>query len=213
MPPVELVLDRSSVVLAGAWNQAIFSPSWVKERVFEGQDSEHWLGLLVTGGLIAQYSTPKVILTILPGRVDFKWRERSSNAAQEAEAAALRTLLALPETPIEAVGINLGFDVESVDCVLEVFMPPDATRLASTGAEVKTVALSRSLVLGQTTVTMVVGRNQAGQVQIDFNHNLPNLNRTGKSAAEVLRGKSQSAWSDSARLLKKLYSIELEGGT
>src|SRR5262245_2488644 len=100
--------DGWNVVLVGFWNRSLFLPEWVGPRLFPAPGMELEIALLPTLPII--YRDQQVSMEISWGRLVF----RPLNLADEAailrvEGMAREMLRGLPETPIQGVGVNLGF--------------------------------------------------------------------------------------------------------
>lgn len=107
-------LEKTSVVLSGAWNQAIFTPEWVAARILGQQEPKFHtvLALLATGGTMVEIAPlGKAALRLLPGRLEVRPLDPSDDALQDIERIAIAAAKALPETPLGAIGINFGYSM------------------------------------------------------------------------------------------------------
>jgi|GEM_PF-5499116 len=61
------ISDQFTVVLAGAWNRAIFAPEWVSKHLFEGAEIDFEVGMGV-GRIVATRLIAKDII-LVPAQV------------------------------------------------------------------------------------------------------------------------------------------------
>src|SRR4051794_4599196 len=97
--------DGWSIILAGFWNRSLFLPEWVGPRLFPGPGMEIEVALLPALPLI--YRDQQVSMEIWWGRLVFRPLNLTDNAILQRVETMARTMLhTLPETPVQAVGIN-----------------------------------------------------------------------------------------------------------
>ena len=125
------------VILAGFWNRLIFTPEWVADRVFHHAEFETYVALLPVLPII--FSDKSVSMEVSLARLLFRPVEWAADAGlARAERMAREVLKALPETPVQAVGVNFSY-VEDFppDYLLAVFNDNDPQDLATMGWEIK----------------------------------------------------------------------------
>src|SRR6266404_6334469 len=100
--------DGWNPTLAGFWNRMIFTPEWVCPRLFPGPQIETHFALFPLLPLI--YRDEQVVMEISALRLVFRPRILDDDVSLlRAETMARTALTALPETPVQAVGINFAF--------------------------------------------------------------------------------------------------------
>ncbi len=112
---MELSANQNVIVIAGAWNPAIFSKEWVENYLFDSQLVEgppNFLNLpgnpkLIFEGMVFKLngvgiSCKQGMLTILVDSMD-------SDHFVKAEELAYKLVEFLPHTPVNAFGINFQF--------------------------------------------------------------------------------------------------------
>jgi hypothetical protein len=110
---MKLDLKRPTLVLAGAWNPAIFQPGWIAHHVF-GEP----VGAELTMNVAQQRlgNEEKIVIyidnvgfTVSLSRVEIFAARADSSAFDAVENAAAKILELLPHTPVAAYGINFFF--------------------------------------------------------------------------------------------------------
>lgn len=105
-----------SVVVAARWNRAILTPAGIRQRIF-GINDDVPLEVMIPIDLLAppQVALNDMVviadwhrLVIRPRKLDFKSLCGAMSLAQNA-------VNSLPETPFEAVGINIAYKIEEVE--------------------------------------------------------------------------------------------------
>lgn len=196
---MKLALPRCSVVIVGAWNVQIFTPEWTRGLFPAARGFEALLG---PGGLMVRAVVGRVSVTVLGAQVLAQPLEH--DAFEECERVAVQVLAALPETPVPAFGINVGFDIDSPSEMLaRVLTPPEGDALTQAGAAVRLVNARRQLTIGEDSVTVNVERELATeQVRLDFNHHFDVRTPAAKVAAPMLQGMVGPALRRSAELAR-----------
>lgn len=205
---MRLSRERSSVVLAGAWNQAIFTPEWTAKSLFGGKPAAPVVGMLATGGLAAQYSADGVELQVLPGRLELRSTSLPIDHAR-LERLAADCLGQLPETPVQAYGINGGFDFAAPpEAFAQLLSFSDEAALAPFG-KVEKRLLVRELVRTDSSLSINVAQAK-GRFQVDLNVHRP-VNADARRAKELLpEGSVKAAFDEFLRVLHDVYKLELE---
>ncbi|SRR6266568_302397 len=94
----------TSVVVRGAWNPAIISPSWLLQyKVVEGSPTNLRI-MVTTGGNRVAFDFDKVKWTVDASRLEIKAQE-----FVDCGSYAARLLGLLPHTPIKAIGTTFTF--------------------------------------------------------------------------------------------------------
>lgn len=104
-----LDLGLPTVVVAGAFNPAIFSPSWVANVLYEIPEGQNVEGVMLVDESELQPDRPyisKVAVTAQPERLNIFIDEIDGETVGLAEQILARTARALPHTPVAGIGIN-----------------------------------------------------------------------------------------------------------
>jgi len=208
---MELVLDRCSIVIVGDWNLAIFRPDWVGKRLFP-DEPEFQFGFDVApgSGAITHYQSTKVWLAASAGRLEFKPLDQGADAFSAVEESARTVLGLLPETPIGACGINLGFDAKAESSVTAVLTLSDGAALQAASAVVSATKIARTIEFGGSRFNFTIEHDAANEVlKIDFNHHNPV--RSGQEALKLLRGNMTKSLDVSRRFLDEVYMKKKTG--
>ncbi len=202
-----------NIVLAGFWNRSIFLPVWAFPRLFPqfaepGHEVQTEVALLSALPLI--YRDSQVAMEISGARLAFQPQVLNDECLLRCEAMARSMLLALPETPVQAVGINFGFREDlAAGQMGALFTGFDDTELGQQGWEISERKLVRRLVHGDDTLILTLTQGREG-IDFDFNFNTEAVaNRPANRAVEERR--SLRLRDAALALLSETYHLELEG--
>ena len=139
----------------------------------------------VPAGVFTRFELQDADLTLAPGQLQVQPLEDTPAAWNASEGVALTILALLPETPLQAFGINVGLDLDETAEVRSVLDLTDVKPLAGLGATPELLAVSRRLRLDEHVVNVNVSRSD-GTTRLDANHHFETPN--ARTAAEVLKG-------------------------
>jgi len=200
--------DGWSIVLAGFWNRSLFLPEWVGPRLSPEPGMEIEIALLPALPVI--YRDQQVSMEIAWGRLVFRPLNLADDAGLlRAEGMARSMLQALPETPVQAVGINFGFREQiPPGHVLAMFNDVDDAELGQQGWAIGERKLARRLTRDNDALALTMTYN-GESVDIDFNfHTDTQANAVAQQAVETRRSlRLRDAAID---LLRQTYHLELE---
>jgi hypothetical protein len=155
-----------TIVLAGAWNRAIFTPDWVQRKLFAGE-GEVVVEVLFGEVSGLRYVSPGVSLTVLAGRLQITPARVERALIDRAERVAVDLLGALPETPTQARGINLVVREPEVGPYAPLFLdPPSITAEGVAAIEGRRVGWR--FAFGEEQVNVQAELSRAG-VSVEFN--------------------------------------------
>lgn len=98
-----------TLVVVGKWNIHVFSPDWVKQNLFEGEEMK--ISVVLPSGPF-QFRGNSFELTVSDNRLHFELLSKEDSARIDA-IQALRTILRLlGQTPVTAFGINFVYDTD-----------------------------------------------------------------------------------------------------
>lgn len=203
--------DGWNVVLAGFWNRSIFLPEWAFPRLFPrhtqpGGEVQTEVALLQALPLI--YRDAQVAMEISGGRLVFRPQVLNNECLLRCEVMARAMLLALPETPVHAVGINFGFREDlPPGHVVAMLNDVDDAELSQQGWTIGERKLIRKLTHGDDLLGL--GITFGGQA-FDFDFNFHT-----EAGANVLQaveeGRILRLRDAALSLLRETYHLELEG--
>jgi len=198
-----------SVVLAGFWNRMIFTPEWVGPRLFgENAQIETVVALLPILPII--YRDNRVAVEIATSRIVCRARdlENEESLRRSGEVAGI-ILGALPETPVQGVGVNFAFREHTPDAaLLDLFGFADNARWVEAGWELGERKIVRQLTGDGDMLNLALNLN-GDRLDIDCNfHTAPEDSAAAIAAAAAdrvvaLRDRATQA-------LRELYGLELE---
>ncbi len=105
-----IIKNVSTLVVVGKWNIHIFSPEWVKNNVFGGEDMNVEVALPVGP---YQFSNEQFKLTVSSNRIHFEMLSVNEDT-EITVVSVLRTILRLlNQTPVSAFGFNYVFETDA----------------------------------------------------------------------------------------------------
>jgi hypothetical protein len=114
-----------SVVVAARWNRAILTPAGIRQRIFGISDEEFPLEVMIPIDLLAppQVTLNEMVVIANWNRLVVRPKKLDFESLCGAMSLALNAVNSLPETPFEAVGINIAYkidDSEPLESALKV---------------------------------------------------------------------------------------------
>jgi hypothetical protein len=199
-----------NIILAGFWNRLIFTPEWVAEHVFHHANFETYVALLPVLPIV--FNDKVVSMEVSLARLVFRPMKLEDDAAlARAEEMARDVLKALPETPVQAVGVNFSY-VEDFppDHLAAVFNDNDPRDLGMMGWETKERRLTRRLTQGGDTLNLTMS-NDGKSVTFDLNFHTDATTNDAASRA-VRSGRAADLRRQGLELIQDVYHLEIEEG-
>lgn len=205
MVDMEPVAERCSVVILGNWNVAIFQPPWVADRIFKGEVALH-ISFGPPAGMVSKYTRDDVALTVSATQLQLALEKVNDEVLARVESLARTILLALPETPVAAFGINFGYDLPSVPKSLEtVLAVPDMFLGADAMRPIEEVAARfRIREDGDSVVNVTFVRSVPdGRITADFNYHydIPSANAVRQRLEGLVSKRHEASLLDANGLL------------
>lgn len=118
-------LDHWTIVIAGRWNVSIFNPDWLGKNLFD--DKQLGVEFPLDPGLPMRFTGDNTLLLAHSDRVVFGAKEAKEADLTHMEALAVKLLGTLSHTPIIAVGMNFGYEVQPIpNEIADAFKNPHA---------------------------------------------------------------------------------------
>ncbi len=206
--------DGWNVVLAGFWNRSIFLPEWAFPRLFPrhaepGGEVQTEVALLQALPLI--YRDSQVAMEISSGRLAFRPQVLNDECLLRCESMAREMLIALPDTPVHAVGVNFGFcEHLPPGHIVGMFDDLDADDLVLQGWIIGERKLTRKLTHGDDALNLAM---TFGGESVNFDFNFQSEAGIGANAAArraVEEGRILRLRDLAVDLLRQTYHLELE---
>lgn len=198
-----------SVVLAGFWNRMIFTPEWVGPRLFgEVAEIETVVALLPILPII--YRDNQVAVEISNARIVCRARDlQNEDALRRSGTVASIILNALPETPVQGVGVNFAFRENAPAAnLLDLFDFADNPRWVEAGWEMADRKIVRQLTRDGEMLNLTLTLNN-GRVDIDCNYHTDPQDNAAAVAA-VASDRIINLRNRAIHALQELYGLELE---
>lgn len=110
---MKLLSEKTTLVIAGAWNPAIITPQWIGKNILnipEGTSFQVGMDLPIQGlGGSPRFTFSDLSYTPTPDTLTFYFSPEHPAKTIEVARTILETL---PHTPIVALGINFSFSVD-----------------------------------------------------------------------------------------------------
>ena len=202
--------DGWNIVLAGYWNRMIFIPEWVIPRLFPGPELETRVSLLPVLPLI--YSDPVAAMEVSETRLVFRPRIFNDDASLlRAEAMAHTVLQALPETPVQAVGVNFSYEERlPPNHLTAIFNDMDDVELGQQEWVIAERMLTRRLSRHGEALNLTMTSN-GEVVRFDFNFHKEVTNNADAQQA-MAAGRVVNLRDAAVALLRATYHLEPENG-
>jgi hypothetical protein len=189
---MKLLGDRTTLVLAGAWNPAILSPNWIGRHILglaPGNAFQVEMLLPVQGQAgSARLTFEGLSITPAAQALMFHIVPEDAGMVTKSFDVALRILKLLPHTPVGALGVNFAYQVEPLEGQLAktVAWADNTVDLIVDDPEAK--VLNRHWQLGIAAMGHMVNvgyRSDAQGATIDVNHHYE-VEGSAERAAEHL---------------------------
>jgi hypothetical protein len=119
-----------TIVLIGRWNVSIFNPEWLGKNLFDNK--ELLVDFPMEPGLPLRITGDNVLMIPHSDRIVFGAKEGTDAYLHHMEALALKLLGILPHTPVMAVGVNFGYEVEPIpEEIRSAFKNPHAEKFVT----------------------------------------------------------------------------------
>jgi hypothetical protein len=185
----------------------IFTPEWVSPRLFQ-PGFETYVALLPVLPIV--YSDAAVVMEVSYARLLFRPRRLTDETSLlRAEEMARIVLRALPETPVQAVGINFSY-VEDLppDHLVAAFNDVDDVELGGLGWSIGERKLTRSLTRGLDLLNLsMTYKDKVVTFDLNF-HSEATSNAAALDA--VMERRALALMHDGQTLLEETYRLELE---
>lgn len=169
---MQLAPDPFNLVVRGQWNQAIFSPDWVRTHLRQGQD-QVTLALPVNNPAAPfRVSFDSFSLHCGAERLEIHTTQALTPASVTAcQQLAIQILQLLPHTPVTAVGMNVRvLDTDNPDRVYAHFAYGDAGRMPADRYVLQWTDLRRKYrVSDHTSLNLSIGYDPQ-TVRMEFNY-------------------------------------------
>jgi len=198
--------ESYAIVMVGFWNRMIFEPKWVMNELFHSPEIEKLFPMMPIAPLI--YRDSELALMISEQRIIVQ-AIKFDKSIDRAEKMAHDLLLALPKTPISAIGINFGFiESKPQDSLLKLFNFADDVDIATANWNVGNKKISKQLTKDDKMLNLSIGYDSHSQIQIDANFHYPVNSAT--DAVEKLENNASSLHEELINLLENVYILRME---
>jgi len=201
-------LRQPTLVFAGAFNPAIFSPAWIVKNLYKVPEGIEVEGIFVSDieqqttrpyfkgvGILAQSQRLSIFIDD-PSEATMTLGDTIADAVAEA----------LPHTPVAGIGVNFLFADPDPDAdIIDKLAPRDAPEKIGqiAGTEIKT-----ALDLGEGHILRLTRSIQDGTLSLAFNYHTPIANLAEWTADEWTTIKPR--FDAACKVAADLYNIDIE---
>ncbi len=195
-----------NIVLAGLWNQAVFTPEWVGRRLFHNKEVEALISIMPRMPLI--YRNENVAIEVAPERLVVRPRRINDTCLLAAEGTAHEALRALQDTPLMGVGVNFAFtESEPHRDLVALFDIADRLSLTEEGWETEERRLVRRLRHEGDVLNLTLAWN-GRDMDVEFNYHT----ETAENAVALasVTGRILELREAALRVLEQTYALRIE---
>ena len=196
-------LRQPTLVIAGAWNPAIFSLEWIATKILGKKENDTLKFTHVfdsAGDSIFYFDEIGIHASV--DRLGIYCNDLEYT--EKAEETCLKILDLLSHTPVTGVGVNRMFHQENCDA--EIIDKMQTKENINTFRKVISQQLKTSIEF-QPRITLNFERTlQAGNVTFNFNYHHAVIDAA--SASEQVRGAIERCCNDAFSFLKEVYGID-----
>lgn len=151
-----------NVVILGAWNRAILTPSGIAQRIFQIPPDTPVEMQVSLEGAPTRVLHEDIAVTVGAGALKLNPQASTYELLQRAMSLAHRALTSLPETPVKAAGFNIRYRIIDPPAeFLQVLSTELDDRLSEADLTITSRGLNRSLVFEDGVVNLSI-RNVEG---------------------------------------------------
>lgn len=203
---IRLVDDQVTVVIAGAWDSRIFSPAWIAKHLALSENPEIGVSFPVSSlPLPLRYEFDGITLQVAQDKMVILASESKFGTA---EKICERVLIALPHTPIAAVGVNFQFaEDDPSDKLLKAFPSEDTNDISDAGFSIRSTTIKRSTVLTKSGVAHAVNisLSQTEDDTVVFDFNFHKDTTSTEMAGSHVREIIQVYFDEAKRFMEAVY--------
>ena len=108
-------VNSVTIFLMGRWNPKIFTPAWIRDKLFCLPDNIEIQGLVNFDELDFAFRHNDITIFPRASSVEIKTNTNTKEQFTILSEITLRVLEVLPQTPIKAVGVNFKYEVKKTD--------------------------------------------------------------------------------------------------
>jgi hypothetical protein len=204
---MKLDLRRPTLVLAGAWNPAIFGPAWIARHVFGMPGGVEFtvsaVQMVADGESRLAFYINDVGFSVSPNRLEMFAVGVGGAAFDAVESATAKVIELLPHTPISAYGINFRFieELPSSDLLEKIRVHDELERRFDVATE--TIA---SVINLEPKVQLNLQRQRDGASLI-FNFNFHHSGVQMDNFIQSIRGEIQVRLGEALTIMRDIYGL------
>lgn len=208
MGGVNLSSKRTSIVVLGGWNLAIFKPLWVAEKLF-AREEELGVGIEISNndfGIRFESRRHGARIRVTTNRIEVHPLEATASALSEIERVAHIALTELPKTPISALGVNFAFDLAKAPGTLSGLLEfPDDAKWTEVVAEPASREVRREFGWKDSQLNVSLSGRVGETLRLDVNMHYPIAG--SDRAIALTNGKILGLYEDVLDTIKRIYDL------
>jgi len=198
-----------SIVLAGAWNRAIFTPQWMIGRLTQATDINIEVPL-GNPSLAIRFLFDRLTLRVENDRLIIVADHEDPDSLQRAQKVAVKILEDLPHTPIKGAGINLQFlagNPEPNGKLISMFRLSDDGSLADAHLKVMATSIERKISDDKQIITLLLSYQEDSKILVSLNFHTEA--KTAEDAKICLSNDLKQITARAAEILESVYGATL----
>lgn len=202
--------QRSTIIIVGSWNQAIFTENFVQDRVLRVPEKVTMEIGMTPYGWIPRFTGGSLQLTVARERVVWTPLDAAAETLRRMEEASINLLSHLQVTPVTAVGINFGFETDQPTERLQKEVAYEDLYAHKESLELDPQSITSKISFDAEDRTMTVsveGSTREQTISLDVNFHKPV--RDAQGAIEALRGRTEWARTRTLAFLQAAWGLEL----
>jgi len=164
--------------------------------------------LIINGVAQLQFADSETVVQPADDRVVLAARSPSASVLTRTEQMAAGLLKLLPETPVTAVGFNMGYQGEPTKEVTDAFECADAGPLSDAGYKIAERGLTRRFQLPGCVLNLRIALGSDGIAHVDLNFHYGAANAA--QAADAMGGEYAKNKELGQSLMKAGYGVVVE---
>jgi len=197
--------NYNTLVIAGLWNIAIFTPEWVAKYLLPNTQLNVEFPINMIGSL--KFSTDELSIFIVEGKLNLAINKHSDDVLIKIGELANQLADYLPHTPVTAFGLNYIYENEFDSKINSCLTINDNEKFGGLGLVVESTSIIRKFNKENCTLTLTVNKVE-NKFIFNLNYNFPI--RTLAEFKEKFEPKALLNFKkDSLEILEKLYGLKL----
>lgn len=206
----------SALIIVGAWNSRIFTPSWIKKYLFPSEDEDFTIEMPAPLSLDfnTQFISPRISskearILLQENRLSFSPVENKNEHYDQIQELALQIVDYLPHTPVTAYGVNFLFAENPIsEELVNRIRPRDLEEFEQVNDSLTGEQYTRRLRLNGRTLNFTI-KLDGDKAAFDFNFHFK-IDDLVAFKAKISEISILELKQEAVQFMSKIYHLELE---